>query len=125
MLFHVRNHWDELGIAESEFSNLFGHSDSENFFSHKNYYSLNGLRIAVVNPDVKPFCPEKKLDVDFILFSGQPKITLAEIREMYDFRVLVIDPSNGFYKVKRWKEEKLANERMHVVSEQGAFVIGS
>lgn len=125
MRFHIRNHWDEWGIMNTGYSELFGQTDMKDFFVYKNYYSLNGLKIAVVNPDVKYFQPIKKLKVDIVLLTGQPEMSLAEIREMYDFGILVIDPSNGFYRVKKWKEESLREEKIHVVSEQGAFVTGT
>jgi hypothetical protein len=58
-----------------------------------------------------------------LIISGNPNIKLSDIRKMYDFKFLVIDSSNKNYQIKKWKKEKLPNEKMHVVNEKGAFRI--
>ena len=121
MLFHVYHHWDESGIYETKY---LGDSEFEDeVLKYKNYLGAKDLKITRVDTSFIPFLPKNKLKVDLLIISGNPKIRLEQIRKMYDFEYLVIDSSNKNYRIKKWKEEKIRNEKMHVVGEEGAFIL--
>lgn len=123
MSFHINHHWDNLGISRIKYlSNEVKYYKSE-VLKYKNYLVMGNLKIAQIDTSFRIFKPKKKLSIDVIIISGNPNIQLSEIRKMYDFKFLIIDSSNKNYQIKKWKKEKLQNEKMHVVNEKGAFTI--
>jgi competence protein ComEC len=123
MLFHIHHHWDNVGISTTKYvSNEVKYYKSE-VLKYKNYLAMGNLRMAQIDTSFRVFIPKKKLSIDVLIISGNPNIQLNDIRKMYDFKFLVIDSSNKNYRIKKWKEEMLQNEKMHVVNEKGAFTL--
>lgn len=125
MLFHVYHHWDESGISNTKYLTNTSSDYNKEILKYKNYLATKDLRIAKVDSAFKPFLPNVRLKIDVLIISGNPKIRLEQIRKMYDFEYLVIDSSNKNYRIKKWKEEKTKNEKIFVVSENGAFILNT
>lgn len=122
MLFHILHHWDDRGIRTNYFDRLPDAPSENGLFAKGNYYGLNGLRIVLVDSSVKLFSPKVRMKVDVLILSGNPKVNLDQLREMYEFEELVIAPSNSRYRIQQWKNEKRIEEKIYVVSERGAYV---
>ena len=64
------------------------------------------------------------LKVDYVLLSQNPRISIGQISQYYDFGLLIIDSSNRSWNTKRWiKESKELSINYHDVNSQGAFIL--
>ena len=78
----------------------------------------------VIEKAVEPIALKNPLHVDIIIISKAPKLAIREIHKNFRCHQIVIDASNPFWKVSKWKVEcDSLNIPCHVVSENGAFVM--
>jgi competence protein ComEC len=64
----------------------------------------------------------RKIPVDIIILSGNPKIYLSQLATVFDCKQWVFDSSNPLWKIRYWKKDADSlHLRHHSVSEQGAF----
>ncbi|MEZ4884419.1 MAG: ComEC/Rec2 family competence protein [Chitinophagales bacterium] len=67
---------------------------------------------------------EKKMKVDYLILSNNPRISLQKALDWLDFQQVIFDASNNYKQVSRWKSEcELHGLKCHNVYEQGAFVV--
>ena len=65
----------------------------------------------------------KKMKLDYIIVSKNPKLKIASLAENFDVRRFIFDSSNPSWKIAEWKKEcEELHLQFHSVSEQGAFV---
>jgi competence protein ComEC len=68
----------------------------------------------------------KKIEIDILLISHNPKIKLANITSAVNPAIVVIDGSNNLWKIVQLKKECSGlHLRCYTVSEQGAFVLNA
>lgn len=89
-----------------------------------NIYHYNNQSFVQINNDsLRSFYAGKKLDVDYMILSESPDITIQELTEYFSFKQLIFDRSNDFYVINRWKEQsKALNVDYYDLAEQGAFI---
>ena len=64
----------------------------------------------------------QKIPVDIIIFSGNPKVYLAQVAAVFDCKQYVFDSSNPLWKIQYWKKDADSlHLRHHSTPEQGAF----
>ena len=102
MLFHVKHHWWESGINQEI------KAENTNFqlgnFEFGTLYEFKGKKILLVDtvlPKVK-FKLNKKLKVDLVILSHNPKVYLENLYQLVDFNEIVFDSSNKPGKIKYW-----------------------
>ncbi len=96
--------------------------------------SLSGIRIhgplvlgrqksvLIINRPYHIAVNQKKIPVDIIILSGNPKIYLSQLTTVFNSKIWVFDSSNPLWKIQYWKKEADSlHLRHHSVSEQGAF----
>jgi competence protein ComEC len=93
-----------------------------NGFSKKgNYIGFRGKRIVIIS---KPI-PEKvvqKLEVEYLIISGNPKLKLERLIQHFKPGLVIIDSSNPLWKVKAWMMEAHGlGIRCYSVSVSGAL----
>ncbi len=65
----------------------------------------------------------KKIKVDYIIVSHNPKMMLSDLASVFEFKHIIIDGSNSRWRINRWKEEAVLNKlNLFIVTENGAFV---
>jgi competence protein ComEC len=93
----------------------------DGFSKNGNYIGFRGKRIAIIR---KPI-PEKvirKLEVDYLIISGSPKVKLKGLMQHFKPGWIILDPSNPSWKVKSWiKEAHGLGIRCYSVTASGAF----
>ena len=63
------------------------------------------------------------LSPDVLLITGNPNITLEDVNRVFHPKIIVVDASNKYYRIKRWQQEaSRLHLRLHSVTEQGAYV---
>ncbi len=90
---------------------------------NNNFYQFYDSRILIIDSMTK-FSSDKKVDFDYIIFSKNPRINLADIAKVFDCKKYIFDASNSSWKIEQWKKEcEELHLQFHSVPEQGAFVI--
>ncbi len=70
------------------------------------------------------FIPEQKLSVDYIILTGNVFVSLADLKDKYDFKSIIIDSSNSYSSNRRWMNESSANNiPCYSVIDNGAFCL--
>ena len=68
----------------------------------------------------------KKIDVDAIIISKNPKLDMAQLAGVFNCGLYIFDASNSLWKIGKWQKgcEEL-HLRSYSVAEQGAFVLNT
>ncbi len=123
--FQVKNYLSPTRI-------LYRANTAEDLLSLKFHNHLSSLPIILgPNKVVLIVTPKFKLPnyranhpIDFILFSGNPSISMETLSSYFINAQFVFDASNPMWKIERWKKEA---ERLHLrhysVPQKGAFEI--
>jgi competence protein ComEC len=97
------------------------------FSVHKNLISSGNKKILVLDSSfviTKANESEKKLTVDLIILTKNPKIYLNKLHTYFNCKQYVFDSSNPFWKVNYWKKDADSlHLRHHATATQGAFVM--
>lgn len=87
------------------------------------FFTAGGFTIVIVNRNFPNYKPQKPLPVDFVILRGNPGLGMDEIKQLFDFKMLVFDSSNSRWNVKKWVETcKKMNIPFYDVGGAGAFV---
>ena len=65
-----------------------------------------------------------RINADAILLSGNPRITIKQLRQYASFSILLIDASNAGYRIKQWQAE--ADKRkipFHILKGAPAYIV--
>jgi len=91
------------------------------FYIKKNFICFGGKKIALINSLI-PKAVVGRLEVDYLVISGNFKGKLVEIVKNIKPRAVIFDASNSLKKVREWmKESRLLGIRCYSVSLSGAF----
>ena len=123
----VKSRWNTKVSGLFEFQHPLSSSGNRSFhyggFFYKkgNYIGFRGKRIVILE---KPI-PEKavlKMEVDYLILSGSPKVKLRDLMKHFSLGLVILDASNPPWKVKTWmKEAHGLGVRCYSVSVSGAF----
>ncbi len=93
-------------------------------FVSNNFYQFYNKKILLVDTANSYNSPAKKINLDYVVISKNPKIKIREIAQAFDCNQYIFDASNSLWKIEQWKKEcEELHLQFHSVSEQGAFVI--
>ncbi|HEY5371114.1 MAG TPA: ComEC/Rec2 family competence protein [Hanamia sp.] len=93
-------------------------------FVSNNFYQFYDKKILVVDKSNSYVPSAKKIHLDYVVISKNPKIKIKEIAQVFDCSQYIFDGSNSLWKIEQWKKEcEELHLQFHSVSEQGAFVI--
>ncbi|MBO9152714.1 ComEC/Rec2 family competence protein [Chitinophaga sp. GCM10012297] len=87
--------------------------------------ATGGKRLLVLSGGLRyANAPAKKIKIDYILLSHNPKVDISRLQEFFIYDMLIFDASNSAFQLRKWKNA--CNElplRCFSVPEQGAFVV--
>lgn len=134
--FTAKNNWLKKGLDREKYVNLS--SGKENllstittidnrkvFFKHK-FIDYDGLKLYVLDDNFMPIDDESfgKVDVDYVVLSDSPYVTLEEVAEHFNFKKIIIASSNSISRCEAWDAEKVAlGYDVHDVRTDGAFIV--
>jgi len=88
-----------------------------------NFITAGGITIAIVDRNFPIYNPQKPLTVDFVILRRNPILKLDELKQLFNFKMLVFDSSNSRWSMKKWIEAcKKMNIPFYDVGASGAFV---
>jgi competence protein ComEC len=89
-----------------------------------NLYRFGKLSVLLIDSTLRRQKPAQKINIDIIILSKNAAIDISLLANLFECQQVVIDASNSYRKIKRWKEDcRKAGIACHAVSEQGAFVL--
>ena len=90
----------------------------------KNFYGINETENLLVIDSLGVYEIPKNTKADYILLSNSPKINLDRVLESLTPQQIIVDGSNYFSYVKRWKETCIKKKvPFHFTGKKGAFII--
>ena len=93
------------------------------FYKEGNFINFGNKRIVIVNNKI-PGCTNIKLNVDYLIITGNLKCSLKDITKHFKPGLIIFDASNSQRKVKEWmKEAHVSGLPCYSVSVSGAFTI--
>ncbi len=93
------------------------------FYEKGNFIQFHNKRIGFIDKTFPPGI-NRKIHVDYLIITGNPKVTIEQIRKVFIADAIIVDPSNSPWRSKAWKQEAV-KERVtfHDVNETGVFEI--
>ena len=89
-----------------------------------NFYQFYKSRILMIDTALTRLSTPQKVDVDYVIFSKNARVKLADIASAFNCKKYIFDASNSSWKIEQWKKEcEELHLQFHSVPEQGAFVI--
>jgi competence protein ComEC len=89
-----------------------------------NFYQFYNNTILMVDKALTHLSTAQKVDLDYIIFSKNARVNLAQIASVFNCKKYIFDASNSSWKIEQWKKEcEELHLQFHSVPEQGAFVI--
>jgi competence protein ComEC len=94
----------------------------KDLFQHKMFYQFGGKRIMIVDKSLVIATQEKKIDIDFVIISKNPKLSISQLAQVINCRQFIFDASNPLSKIEKWKKEcEMLHLANHSIPGQGAF----
>lgn len=110
-------------LKPGRISFMLSKRDTSSLFQQKNFVGFYGKRILMIDSAVayKPLA--KKINVDYIIISKNPKLFIPALAAVFDCSIYIFDASNPLWKIEKWKKDcEELHLRFHSVPEQGAFI---
>jgi competence protein ComEC len=118
--FAAQNHRNSLAINELEAFNFNEYVKYDDFLYQNKYIVIHNTKVLIL--DILPKKP-LFLRTDFVVIKSNPKLTIQELKQMFDFSQIIFDTSNSKWRVENWKKECQAlGYNYHDVAEMGAWV---
>lgn len=126
------NHWTRSGLTTHHFEvsdNLQGNSSAfPLLYSFRmppfEFYEFSGCRILVCREKAKLPSVKNKFKIDYLLLSGNAKLSMKEIEASFSYKQIIFDLTNSSYRVTAWINScKAAGIAYHDMNTEGAMVI--
>lgn len=135
--FTAKNNWLKKGLEVEKYVNLqarnesllsnLAATDNTSIFFKRKFISFADLKVFVLDNEFKPLITDedfKKMKIDYVILSNNPKINLAEIDLYFVFSMIIIDSSNSTSTIDKWlKDNETLKINIFDVSKQGAYVL--
>jgi competence protein ComEC len=103
--FSIKPSISMRGIEESLVFDPEQQFSGTNYWSDSDFMQFGNFRILRWRNDFNKFIPNKKIGVDLLLISKGSAQRLRYIREVVNFKSVIIDSSNPQYKIEAWLKE--------------------
>ncbi len=92
-------------------------------FKQNMFYQFNDKRIMIVDKPIHVDDIQKKIDLDLLIISKNPKLKIAGLVKTFNCKQFVFDASNSIWKIEKWKQEcKVLHVNFYSIAAEGAFV---
>lgn len=112
-------------LKPSRIAHHVTHSDSLPGLFYNGFCFLFGSkRIAIIENPFVAIIPDRKINMDIIIISKNPKVLIGDIHSIFNCKQIILDASNPVWKITKWKTECAAlNISCYSIPEKGAFVM--
>jgi competence protein ComEC len=101
------------------------HTDSlNNLFATGGFHQFYQLKILLLDKPLYFSALSEKINLDIIIISHGPKITISQLAAVFNCKQYVFDASNSLWKIGKWQKEcEELHLRSHSIPLDGAFVL--
>ena len=93
-------------------------------FCASSFYQFHNTRILLLDKPIYFEVPTQKIDLDVIIVSHGPKISIAQLASVFNCKQYVFDASNSLWKIDKWRKDcEELHLRSHSIPSDGAFVL--
>ncbi len=91
---------------------------------HGDFFVFGNKKIVLVDEMLSTEPLSSKINVDILIISRNPKLSIPELTRVFNCNTVVFDASNSLWKIDKWKEEcdKL-NLHHYSIPERGAYIM--
>ena len=88
-----------------------------------NFFKFFDDRILICDSECIRQKSDRKMQLDYLVLTENPKVRVGELLERFEFNTLIIDASNSNYRINQWRNECDSLQLFyHDVKSSGAFV---
>ncbi len=99
-------------------------NDTNVLYHNNNFYQFYNKKIAIIDSSIIYKPSAKKMNVDYIIISKNPKLYISTLAAVFNCSVYIFDASCPMWKIDKWKKDcEDLHLPFHSVPEQGAFII--
>lgn len=104
MAFSVHS-WVRARTSNSQYFKLKDTLQTIELFNNRNFISFRNWKLLIWDKQFNAARFTKKINVDAVLLSGNPKLAISDLKDAVIFKTLLIDGSNPRYKIQNWIDE--------------------
>ena len=92
-------------------------------FQQQLFYKMGNKKLMVIDKPVQFEQVQQKIDVDIIIISKNPKLSIARLQSIFNCSQYIFDASNSLWKIAQWQKDcKALHLNFHSIPAEGAFV---
>ncbi|MEJ6980217.1 ComEC/Rec2 family competence protein [Pedobacter sp. P351] len=92
----------QANASNSVYFQLNHLSPNNAVFTEGNFFKYKNWKMLIWNKDINEKLYSKRIMVDALILSGNPKVKLEDLLKVVGFKMLFIDGSNPDYKIRQW-----------------------
>lgn len=112
-------------LKPSRTSHRITRSDSLSGLIYENFfYMFNSKKIMILEKPFAKIIPDRRINMDIIIISMNPKLSIHDLKKIFNCKQIIFDASNSWPELTKWKTECTElNIPFYSVSDKGAFVM--
>jgi len=92
--------------------------------THSRGLTFGNKRLLVIDSTFRPVIAAKKIRINYLLLSHNPRVDIKQLEAMFDTDVIIFDDSNTRNNIQQWKSGcDTLTLRFFSVPHQGAYVV--
>lgn len=72
-------------------------------YNHQGIFQFGKTKVALVNQPLNGDTPAKPLEVDYLILRSNPRVTVRELSQFFQFECLIADASNRPWRTAAWQ----------------------
>ena len=98
-------------------------SSADVFKPEKVIYGFCGKRLAIISDERNFEALSKRIAIDVLLITGNPKLNINDLAQVFHPQMIVMDASNSMWKIAKWQKACETLLLPHYsITEKGAFI---
>jgi len=98
-------------------------SSVDAFKPEKVIYGFCGKRLVIISDEINFEALSEKIVVDVLLITGNPKVNINDLAQVFQPQMIVMDASNSMWKIAKWQKAcDMLLLPHYSVPEKGAFI---
>ena len=94
-----------------------------NYFNRNIFHQYNNKKIVIINEPLFIEPAETRTDIDLIIISKNPKLSIAQLLQIFNCKQIVFDASNAYWQIEKWQKEcNDLNVNFFSIPARGAFI---
>ena len=92
-------------------------------FQEQLFYKMGNKKLIVIDKPIQFEQVQQRVDVDMIVISKSPKLSIAQLQNVFNCSQYIFDASNSLWKIAQWQKDcKALHLNFHSIPAEGAFV---